>query len=142
MDYKRINERIRDYWQSLAGSNAMPAEKDVNPDDLEDIWAHCFLVQVLEGGKYRYVYLGDDLIEAYGDDVTGYEAAETIIGQAESPFMEEFAELLDKQRPIESDSSFVNPQNVEIRYRLCIVPLSGPRGEISHILGGLKWKAF
>jgi hypothetical protein len=141
MEYKRINDRLREYWQELAGTRVMPLEKEIDPNALDDIWGHCFVVHVMGPQKYKYVYLGDELIDAYGDDVTGYDVCETLVGEVESPFMEEFADILDKQHPIESQDSFTNAENLEIKYRLCLVPLGNDMGDVTHILGGLKWKA-
>ncbi len=45
----------------------MPAEQDIDPDDIRDLWDSCFLIRVKDLGKadYNYTYLGEAIIEAY-----------------------------------------------------------------------------
>lgn len=140
--HHRINERLNAYWDTLRGSRAMPAEGDVSIEELKDIWQNCFLVSVRDG-KFSYSYLGEQLVEAYGDDLTGKEITETLLYPHPSSLVKTFAEVAKTGTPKIDENQFVNSRNSTVKYRSCVLPLSGAdKNSVAFLLGGMKWKAF
>jgi hypothetical protein len=140
--HHRINERLNTYWDMLRGSRAMPAEGDVAIEDIKDIWPSCFLI-TLKDKKFSYSYLGDQLVEAYGDDITGKEITEKLVYPHPPSLVKTFNEVMRTGEPKTDDSEFVNSRGATVKYRSCVLPLAGVDGNsVAFLLGGMKWKAF
>ena len=119
----------------------MPEESDVSPDSISDIWPNCFLVDVRNDG-YEYDYLGERILDAYGDDLRGRSICESIIYPHPPKLMETFREVVHKLGPVQVEEVFTNAQGVEIKYRSCVLPLCKKGGlEVAFLLGGMNWKA-
>jgi len=138
----RINEQVVQYWESLKGERALPLEEEVNPQALSEVWDSCFLVQVLGGDRFSYSYLGSNLIEAYGDDITGHEIAETLVYPPQALF-EQFKKVVQSKVPQLDGNEFRNSKNLLVKYRSCVVPLAGRKqAGVTYLLGGMKWKIY
>lgn len=140
--HHRINELLTDYWEGLRKGRTMPAEGDIAIESLADIWDNCFLVTVKDGA-FSYSYLGENLVEAYGDDLTGKEITETLLYPHPQSLMKTFSAVSKSGAPATDDSEFVNSRGTTVKYRSCVLPLSGAEaGKVAFLLGGMKWKAF
>jgi hypothetical protein len=138
----RLTERLMDYWQSIRQGQSLPLESDVDVDALKDIWRHCFLVSVHQG-KFAYSYLGADLIEAYGDDITGHEIAETLLFPHPTSLHEVFKKVAATGVMQNDESEFVNARGAHVKYRSCVLPLAAHGQEgVAFLLGGMNWKAY
>ena len=139
--HNRIHERLEEYWNSIRGDRRMPEESDVSPESISDIWPNCFLVDVRNSG-YEYDYLGERILDAYGDDLRGRAICESIVYPHPPKLMETFREVSSKISPVHVEEVFTNAQGVEIKYRSCVLPLTQKGGlEVAFLLGGMKWKA-
>lgn len=140
--HQRINEQLEKYWNQVKGARPMPLETDINLSDLKEIWDYCFLVNVHSPDRYAYSHLGNKLIEAYGDDITGKEIAETLLEQHPDSLFSQFNKVVESKKPGIDENEFKNSRGMLIKYRACILPL-GTEGhaEVAYLLGGMKWKA-
>jgi hypothetical protein len=87
--------------------------------------------------------MGEAIIEAFGDDLTGQEVCAKLVGQLHEPLVAEFGEVIARAHPVLKESSFTNRKQMEIRYRTCLLPLLREQsGKVEYILGGMKWKAY
>lgn len=138
----RINQRLQEYWETLRAGRRMPCETDINTDDLVDIWAYCFLIDVKNTG-FEYDYLGESIIEAYGDDLRGREICEALIYPHPPSLLKTFRSVVSTLGPVTDESQFKNKNGQQIRYRSCVLPLTktGAQG-VHFLLGGMKWKAY
>lgn len=142
---RRINERLLSYWEELKAERPFPAEAEIDPDELADIWDSCFLVQVgarAAQGGYKYTYLGPSLIEAYGDDLTNHEVSSHLIALSNPHLVQHFDEVARTAKPLVVESEFTNLKNMIVKYRSCMLPLGTLPGQVDYIIGGMKWKAF
>ena len=137
----RINERLQAYWDEVRGESRMPDESDIAPEALEDIWPNCFLIDVKNSG-FEYDYLGDNILDAYGDDIRGRAICESLVYPHPPKLLEAFQDVIRTLGPVQLEETFTNAQGVEIRFRSCVLPLT-KKGDIGvqFILGGMKWKA-
>lgn len=143
MDHIRLNERLEQYWNELRAARPVPQEADVNPETLGELWKSCFLVSVRANGSFAYTYLGDALIEAYGDDLTGREITETLLYPHPQSLFNTFKLVSDSRKPVTDESEFTNSKGHTIRYRSCVLPLLGNAGDtVMFLLGGMKWKSY
>ena len=138
----RITEQLESYWQALRGDREFPFEEEINPEALKDIWSGCFLITARDG-VFAYSYLGDALIEAYGDDITGHEIAETLAYPHPKSLMETFQFVAKNAVPCTDEDEFINSKGVLVKYRSCVLPL-GSRNQrgITYLLGAMRWKIY
>ena len=140
----RYHERLQKYWDGLRGNRKFPSENEINPDDLSDIWPSCFLISIDDVTRrlgYRYSYLGESLIEAYGDDINNPEITMRLVSSSDAPMIHKFDEVLKSMQPVIDESEFVNLKHLNIRYRTCLLPL-GTDGVVTHIIGCMRWKVY
>ncbi len=143
---QRINEQLLSYWASLKEGRPYPFEQEIVPEEIDGIWQNCFLVKVEEvAGEpvFVYAFLGEDLIEAYGDDLTGHEICETLVYPASNDFAQKLLEVVTDETAVVDEVEFTNSQGLEIKSRSCLLPLGEPdRDGVRYIIGGMKWRAF
>lgn len=143
---RRVNEQLRSYWESVCAGRAFPGESEVNPEALQDIWDSCFMVRfdgTLEEPDFRYVYLGQDLVEAYGDDLNEKENCEKLVYPSNQHLAEQFLQVVQTQEPLDLDAEFTNSKGLLIKYRSCLLPLAKETpSEVGYVLGGMRWKAL
>lgn len=143
--HNRSHEKLMDYWNGLRGLRAYPSESAIDPDVIEDIWASCFLISIDDVTRrlgYRYSYLGHDLIEAYGDDISNPEVAAKLLSVANVSTVHRFDEVVQQRKPVMDEAAFVNLRNRPIRYRTCLLPLGYNDQEVSHIIGCMSWRLY
>lgn len=141
-DHRRINEQLMEYWKSLKGSGRFPPESDFDNGQIEEVWDHCFLVEVKpENKSYKYTYLGPALIEAYGDNIEGREVFSKVMSPETGNAATKFDEVVKRQEPVTYEGEFMNSNKMQIRFRKILLPL-GEDGKVTYIVGGMKWRAF
>lgn len=140
--HHRITEMLQEYWQQKCTNDNIPSDADIDPSALGDLWEHCFLVQKTGTESFQYLHMGAEIIKAYGDDLTGHEVCERLMGQLHQPLVSEFAEVTKTRHPLLKESSFINRKKMEVRYRTCLLPLRRNGDVVEYVLGGMKWKAY
>ncbi len=140
----RINETLEDYWRTLKGDKPMPYEKDIKPESIAGIWDSCFLISIVpeENPRLKYSYLGQNLIEAYGDDLANKEVCEVLVYPTNDHLREKFEEVERTGAPTNEAGEFVNKNGAKVKYRSVLLPLAHDDGTVGFILGGMKWKMF
>lgn len=140
-DYTRLTDILMGYWEGLKKNKGLPSENDINPDELSGVWDDCFLAQVMSNGRYRYSYLGKNLIEAYGDDLEKDEI-DYLVSTSGHKTIEKFDEVVKNREPISDKGEFTNSKHLLIKYRQLLLPFLDTGGKVGFILGGMRWKAF
>lgn len=143
--HNRLNENLREYWESVRQGRSFPEERDIDPDAIKDIWDSCFLVKKVPDSAYpafRYDFLGKQLIDAFGDDVTNQEISSKLVDPTSPPLVKGFVHVVENAEPTEEDSEFINSQGLLVKYRSCMLPLGNAKDGVMYILGGMKWKSF
>jgi hypothetical protein len=135
---KRITNLILDHWNAVKGLKKFPSEKDLDPAFLEQLLDNCFLIKT-EGifdGKYNYKFLGKNIMNAYGSDLT-----RSMDDTSENPLSQrdKIKELLTHKRPIVDEGEFRNINGNLIKYRQCLVPMSSDGINIDSVFGGMRF---
>ena len=141
----RHHQQLQKYWEKLRGNRPFPTESEINPEDIAEIWPSCFLVSVNDlnnGLGYRYSYLGDEMIEAYGEDTYNPDIVNKLVTTTSSPMIKKFDEVVKTQKAVVDESEFTNLKKLKIRYRTCMLPLAAPDGKVGFIIGCMRWKAY
>lgn len=136
---KRITTIILNHWESAKGSAKFPSEKHLDPEVLEQVLDSCFLIRTegLSEGKYNYKFLGKNIMEAYGSDIT-----QPLSSSKTNPLTQKdkIEEVLIRERPVTDSGSFINKNGHVIKYRQCLVPLSSDGRKIDSVFGGMRFK--
>ena len=147
---RRFTNRLAVYWEGLRRERhgLIPLERDVDIDAIEDIWDHCFMVEVGEQGDtlkdldYKYAYMGASIADAYGGDLTGKQVYNELIALHTEKLLLKFLTVVKTGRPLSDESQFYNLQGVLVRYRQRFVPLGGSGDEIGFVMGVMTWRSF
>lgn len=142
---RRTTRTLMEYWNMLREDRAFPSEAEVDPSALDEIWPRCFLIkyhQTDEAHPFRYSYLGDSLIEAYGDDLTGHSVYDALLSPHMDNVIKNIHQTITDRRPVLDDSEFVNKDGVRIQYRLCLLPLGPDDETVNYVLGAMHWRAI
>lgn len=141
-DDRRITRVLLQYWETARGNRNCPSEQDIKVEELAAIWDSCFLVRRQESAErpFSYLYLGKQLIEAYGDDLQEREICERLVFPSSMSLVDKFEEVVGNGEPISEEASFVNLKGMTILYRSILLPLSGESGGIDFVIGGMRWK--
>ena len=139
----RSHQRLQHYWESLRGVRPFPSEDQIDSDAIADIWPSCFLVSidaVTHRSGYRYSYLGQALIEAFGDDSGNPDIALQLLSTRDAPMVEKFDQVRNSRAPAIDEAEFINGKNLTVKYRASLLPLGAQDTDVSHIIGCMRWK--
>lgn len=123
----------------------MPEERDIEPNAIAEIWDSCFLVHNVASqgaSHYRYDFLGETLINAFGSDVTSQEISKDLVGAKSSPLLEVFGKVISSRKPAFEEGEFTNARGVMVKYRCSVFPLGDANKGVDYLLGGMKWKFY
>lgn len=143
--HHRCHDQLLTYWKKLCNGRDFPRECDIDPDEISDIWDYCFLISLDDVVKrigYRYSYMGAALVGAFGDDVNNPDMALRLLSSTRVPNIKKIEEVLNKKHPVIDEGEFTNAHHMNVRYRTCIVPLCYDDGQVSHLFGVMRWKAY
>jgi len=142
MQERRITDHLQQYWDKLRDGRPFPMRSDVRPQDLKDIWDNCFLIST-QTEPFQFDYLGLHFFESYGAKLGGVDQKiydslidtyrNHIIKRAKTVTMSH-APMVDEIEEIHEEEAFM------IKYRLVLLPLSNNGSNISHVLGGMRWR--
>lgn len=141
-EHRRITDTLEEYWNKLRGSRSFPLEGEIEPGKLKDIWDSCFLVKVedFDRDHYKYTYMGQELINAYGDDLSA-EEVNVLVAPNKKRMLEKVKEVILSGAPVADESEFVNAKSVTVKYRQIFLPL-GEDERVEYVLGGMRWRGF
>lgn len=144
MTEQRVTSILLEYWNRLRGSRPYPSESELSPDDLKEIWDHVFLLRVgggeTGGYNFRYEYMGESLIRAYGDNLTGIDVYDALLSTSRDTIVEDVLKTIKSRAPHQQDAEFDNVNQVRIKYRRLLCPLGTDDGRINYIVGVMRWK--
>ena len=143
---RRITEILLRYWLELRADREMPQEKEIDPSQLTSVWDSCFLVKMTEAathGGYRYVYMGKDLLDAFGEDVSR-DDAEILVSLPSMRVTSKFDQAVGMRKPLVDEGEFFNAQKISIKFRQILLPMADNKNpkEIAYLFGGMRWKGF
>lgn len=142
---KRVNEILLQYLNKLRGDRPFPFENEINPEAIASIWDHCFMVRHepdAEEQLFRYIYLGQSLVEAYGEEGSSKEVCQKLAYPPTNELNQKFLEVVTTQAPTMQESEFTNSKGLIIKYRSCLLPLAKEQAdEVGYVIGAMKWKA-
>ena len=139
---KRITNVILYHWKMARGMKNMPSQEDLDPTFLEPVLNNCFLIKATElkvSGKHNYVYIGKNILDAYGSHITAPKDYHDIDPLSHK---DKFEEVLEHGKPVIDAGEFINKDGYLVKFRQCLVPLSFDGYTIDSIFGGMRFKTF
>lgn len=138
---RRINNVILRHWEEARGGRRFPSELDLDPEILEAVLDNSFLVKTdgVEDGKYNYKFLGKNIMNAYGSDLTkclDYSKGNPLT------YSNKIEHIIATGDPISDEGEFINTHGDKLKYRQCLVPLSSDGIHVDSVLGGMRFKIF
>jgi hypothetical protein len=125
------------YWRGLAGPDALPHLKQIDPLALRPALGYVMLLDLVENGRdFRYRLYGSMVASVSGFDMTGKLLSE----HPASPYVTEFAlagyrAAVQRREPIYTERHPVGAIHAT-RWQRVAMPLVGDDGTISRILAG------
>jgi len=138
---RRLNMRLMAFWWDKRADRRFPSVEDFDPQELSDVWTHCFTLypqDPFEQSAFRYV---GDTIAA----VSGISGAEITVDKLGENSLLDHAtrivgEVLTQQVPVIRSGEFVNEEGETVMYRSILLPLSQDQATIDCVVGGARCK--
>ena len=138
---RRLVMRLLAYWEEVRGDRKFPPLADIDPRAIDDMWPHCFVLDVVAGVDYPiFHYLGPALAKYSGVYLSGRSVAETPHQTLLDRATFHFRQVLKTGMPIASDDEFERFDGVRIIYRSIVLPLSDDQETINYLLGAANGK--
>lgn len=109
----------------------------LNLSEIDDIIDDCFLVKRIDGYN-QFLFFGENIVDHIG--MGNKSSIENLLFSDDHEITERFQEVLESRKPIMTESSFINHDDEEVRYRQKLYPLLNDDGELEYIFGGIRWK--
>lgn len=138
---RRISNRLISYWNEIRNDSLLPKESDVDPSALQDVWDNCFLIKVQTDNSHSnfvFEFLGKNLIDAYGQDITGQQFSSSL-ARGNRNVLSAVMEVMRTHQPVVHEMEYDNEIGDLVKYRMCLLPLTGSDGYMQYILGGMRW---
>jgi hypothetical protein len=136
---RRLVLRLLSYWRSLCGTSDFPSFVDVDPDEIPDMWPHCFVIEIFEDDSEPvFRALGDELAASVDYSLNGLgitQAAESTLPAVAIAFL---PEVLQKGVPVSRGDEFFKADGTQVLYRSILLPMSDDGDNISGILGAVN----
>ena len=128
-----------DYWCAKAGGRAMASRAALDPLDIPQLLPDIMLVDVAEGGRYRYRLIGTEVARAQGINATGRFLDEVLPGpEYRAHVLRLYDKCVRERRALYSECLFLSPESqaAERHTKVLFMPLSadGERANMVFVL--------
>ena len=133
---RRLVLRLLSYWRELADDGQLPSFADVDPAQIPDMWANCFVLDVAgQASDPVFRTIGRELAERICADFVDKRVSDTPEGTLLHVAVSYLQEVLDKKVPISRGGEFNKPDGIRVLYRSILLPMSDDGETISGLLG-------
>jgi hypothetical protein len=127
------------FYQGLCREDALPQREDFRPSDVPWIVGRLYIADVIDGGAdYRYRLFGTHLQAVFGADLSGKRLSDLELAGRLADTRADFDEVAATRRPVFRTGLLVWPNRQTIGFERVMVPLAGPDGAVSLILGAVR----
>lgn len=138
MTIDQLFDRVQGAWDEARGERAMPARGDIDPIKLGPALRHVTVIDVVAGDPidFRYRVLGEQVIQAYGSNITGQLHTDIADRSAPAwPFYEAYVNCVTTHRMQSFDIQYRNHNKVLSNAKGRVWPLSEDGRTVSGLLG-------
>ena len=131
-NHRRLVWRLLTYWEQQRGERDFPALADVDAKAIEEMWPHCFVLDVANFREFPYFhYLGPSLARYSGVFLSGQDWAMTLLRKA----VWHYREVLERSAPILVEEELTQYDSQKLLFRSVMLPLSDDQATINYVLG-------
>src|SRR5258708_36533592 len=92
------------YWLQMCAGRALPSRRDLDPVDIPKLLPHVLLVEVHDGGRYRYRLIGTENVREHGMDATGRYLDDVLPGpESKAHVLPLYGKSAQEPRPASSE---------------------------------------
>ena len=133
---RRLVLRLLSYWRELGDDGQLPSFAAVDPAQIPDMWANCFVLDVAgQAADPVFRNIGRELAERIGTDIVDNRVSDAPEGSLIHVAVCYLQEVLDKKVPISRGGEFNKADGVRVLYRSILLPMSDDGENISGLLG-------
>lgn len=138
---RRLNMRLMAFWWDRRASRRFPSVEDFDPEELSDVWTHCFTLAPQEPcDQSAFQYIGDTIAAA-----SGLTESEITVDRVSKNSLLDHAtrnvgDVLAQQVPVIRSGEFVNEDGETVMYRSILLPLSQDQKTVDCVVGGARCK--
>lgn len=136
---EKLFARLNEVWNEARGARRLPRRADINPVRLGSLLQYVSLIDVVPGEPvdFRYRLLGEQLIRAFGLNITGgLHTAHADTSSSTRPFYAAYVRCLSTREPQDIDAEFRNHNKTVVRARARVWPLSEDDDTVTGLFGG------
>jgi hypothetical protein len=128
--------RLYDYWRAKKGDRNAPRRADIAAAEIKPLMSRIFIVDVLGAPpRFRYRLAGTQLVERFGEEITGRFLDELDLSDAGGEIAAEFRNVAASCRPVCSRWEYTKRDGKLLRYERLLLPLSTDGQTVDMILG-------
>jgi hypothetical protein len=138
---RRLNMRLMAFWWDKRADRRFPSAEDFDPQELSDVWTHCFTIHPQDPYEQSaFDYVGDSIAAASG--ISGPEITVDKLGEKclLDHATRNVGEVLTQQVPVIRSGEFVNEEGETVMFRSILLPLSQDQNTIDCVVGGARCK--
>lgn len=134
----QLFQQLDAVWRAAAGSRALPRRADIDPVKLGASLQYVSLLDVVraESMDFRYRLIGQQLITAYGHNITGALHSDYFMKAPVRPFYDTYVRCVNTRAPQEVTAKFRNHNQTPCRAQARVWPLSDDGATVTGLLGG------
>ena len=119
-------------WESKRKDRAYPARAELRPQDFAPFLRHLALARATEGGDFEIRIVGDEIVQAYGDNFAGrtLSSLADLIGD---DMVEAYRAVVTEGRPVLLHGFFERTRDHHFRREVLLLPL-GADGPVEFVL--------
>lgn len=129
--------RLFDYWNRLRAGRRYPARADIDPLDLGPMLANVFLVDVLDGPRFRFRVTGTAVDEIHAQTLTGKEPRDIRTPEVAELVEAQYRTVLEEGTPRCDHLVLHGSDGSYWHYERLILPLSSDGAKIDMFLCGI-----
>jgi hypothetical protein len=138
---RRLNMRLMAFWWDRRADRRFPSIEDFDPDELSDVWSHCFALdprEPCEQSPFRYV--GDSIAVHSGISDGEITLDEVSRNSLLDHATRNVKDVISQRVPVIHSGQFVNEDGETVMFRSILLPLSKDQRSIDCVVGGARCK--
>ncbi len=126
------------YWRTLRHASQIPARSDLNPNQIDDVLPHAFILQRVAPGMARFRVAGQRLHDLLKMDARGMPLSTLFDPQERNTVQDLIEEAFNSPAilglPLISHGSLLRPT---VHAAMLLLPMQDDKGQNSRLLGAL-----
>lgn len=134
----RVIVDLLNYWEHLRAGRVAPLRSEIDPRQINTALGHTFILETDRVGGIRFRLAGLKVCDLLGMELRGMPSHALIDPAYRDGFDDALATMEENPRKIEFRLSGHGQGSAQVPARMVLLPMQGPDGRITRILGGLS----